>query len=121
MSAARRMARFQAKKGVPGAAVSFAKVAEALQGIKQLGGELDKMLPETKTAVDGLIDKLAELEYRMERQRIVSLRMYQSVGFADIDVDDAEELLALQERYEAEYDGMRFLQWIATLTRREEP
>lgn len=120
MSAARRLARFQAKKG-GGAAISFAKVAEALQGIKQLGGTLEGMLPEAKTSVEMLTDKLRELEYQMERQRIVSLRMYQSVGFADIDVDDAEDLLALQERYEAEYDGMRFLQWIATLTRREEP
>jgi hypothetical protein len=110
MSAARRLARL-AKKGNGGsAAASFQRVTEALAGIKQLGGTLEGMLPEaqasvqaTKTALDQLGEQIREVGYLMERQKMVTLRMHPCLG--GVVVESFEELLALQERYEAEYDA----------------
>jgi hypothetical protein len=91
------------------------KVTDVLQGIKALGGELGNMLPaaqaglaETKGAIDQFTAKIVELEYRIERQQHVTLRLIHDIGIIPLtSPDDFGELLELQKRYEAEYDAER--------------
>jgi hypothetical protein len=94
---------------------SLQRVTDAIQGIKALGGELGAMLPvaqaglaETKGALDQFTAKLADLEYRMERQQHVTLRLIHDIGTIPlVNANDFDELLALQKQYEAEYDAER--------------
>lgn len=101
-------------------------LAKAIHGIKELTTGLRNVVPEAQEELEaarGAIrewrDELASLQYQLDRQRAVFLRMIRDLGIAI--PDHSETILALEATYGAEYDAMRFLCWVAMLGAGEDP
>jgi len=99
-------------------------LAHAIHGLKELSTGIRAALPETVTelaaareAVLTYQDGIIELQYQLERQRAVFLRMLS----AQLIDGTMEDLLAIEAEYGAEFDAMRFLCRMATLGSSEEP
>jgi hypothetical protein len=112
MSHARNLRRRERQKPSPSAALaallplaeSLQKSAEGVQEVAKVGAltaELHEAIEDARRVV-----------YEVERQRWVSLRLIATIN--PVETPDAASVLAVEERYRAEYDGLVLLQ--ATLT-----
>lgn len=109
------------------------ELSQALAGLVALSGDLKKAIPEAGQDLAAAKDILrewremvADLQYQIERQRAVFLRMFRDIGIMSdwgpyapdavppIQFDSGERIGSytwtdLEARYGAEYDAMQFL------------
>jgi soluble cytochrome b562 len=100
-------------------------LARVLHGLKDVAAGLKETVPQAQQelaaaqkAATEFREGFDDILYRIERQRMVFLRLLHDFMNPASDPDD---LFALEASYTAEYDAMQFLVWVAMLGRGEEP
>lgn len=97
------------------AAEEVGKLGGALGDARDQLGALVYMKDDLLRTAGEVQDRLARVEYEVGRQRAVMLRFLWGLNQERILPEQSvADFLAVEERYQAEYDAMTFLVWLLT-------
>lgn len=97
------------------AAEEVGKLGSALDQAGRAAGELVEMKNDLLRTAEKLQDRLGRVEYETSRQRAVMLRFLWNLNAERVLPEQSvADFLAVEERYQAEYDAMALLVWLLT-------